>query len=105
MHRGIGKARKITLNTVQSTLERLYRKGLLERQKVSHAYVYSPKVSRAEFGTRAMQQFVRDLHGGKLEAVLAAFVDLAAQTGPDELSKLERLVMERRAGSGGGRDG
>ena len=105
LHRTLGKARRITLNTVQSTLERLSRKGLLAREKVGHAYVYSAKVSRAEFGARVMQQFVRDLNRGELEPVLAAFVDLAAATGEEELSKLERLVMERRAERGGGSDG
>jgi predicted transcriptional regulator len=105
VHRAIGKARQITLNTVQSTLERLHRKGLLGREKVSHAYVYTAQLSRAEFGARAMEQFVRDLHGGKLESVLAAFVDLTARTGSEELSKLERLVAERRAERGRRSDG
>jgi predicted transcriptional regulator len=97
LHRGVGRRRGITLNTVQSTAERLYRKGLLAREKVSHAYVYSPRISRAEFGARVMQHFVRDLLGGKLEPVLAAFVDLTARAGGDELSELERLVAARRA--------
>ena len=81
---------------MQSTVERLYRKGLLEREKVSHAYVYTPRVSREEYGAAVMHDVVRDLLGGKLEPVLAAFVDLTARVGPAELTRLERLVSERR---------
>jgi len=92
----IGKPRRITLNTVQSTVERLYRKGLLTREKVSHAYVYAPRVSREEYGVEVMHGVVRDLLGGKLEPVLAAFVDLTARVGHSELSRLERLVSERK---------
>lgn len=100
VHRAIGRRRGITLNTVQSTVERLHRKGLLHREKVSHAYVYSPRVSRAELGARMMHGVVRDLVGGELEPVLAAFVDLTAEIGPEELSRLERLVAERRRSRG-----
>jgi predicted transcriptional regulator len=96
LFREIGRPRRITLNTVQSTVERLYRKGLLDREKVSHAYVYTPRISREEFGAEMMHGVVRDLLGGNLEPVLAAFVDLTARVGKDELSRLERLVSERR---------
>ena len=33
------KARRITINTIQSTLRRLFDKQLLRRDKVSHAHV------------------------------------------------------------------
>jgi len=45
VHKGLGQARGITLNTIQSTLKRLFEKGLLSRDKVSHAHVYRPRVS------------------------------------------------------------
>ncbi len=96
LHRTIGRPRRITLNTVQSTVERLFRKGFLSREKVSHAYVYAPRLTREEFGAQVMHGIVRDLLGGTLEPVLAAFVDLTARTGEDELARLERLVSARR---------
>ena len=48
VHRVIGEPRQITLNTIQSTLKRLYAKGLLLRRKVSHAHIYAPRMSRDE---------------------------------------------------------
>ena len=41
-HAAIGKRRGITPNTVGSALERLLKKRLVERRKVSHAYRYHP---------------------------------------------------------------
>jgi predicted transcriptional regulator len=92
----VGRPRRITLNTVQSTVERLYRKGLLAREKSGHAYLYEPRVSRAEYGAQLMHGVVRDLLGGNLEPLLAAFVDLTARVGDEELERLEQLVNDRR---------
>jgi predicted transcriptional regulator len=92
----VGRARGITLNTVQSTMERLGRKGLLDRRKVSHAYVYSARVSREGFGARIVRDVVQRFLGGRPAPMLAAFVDLAARAGDDELERLERLIAEHR---------
>jgi predicted transcriptional regulator len=96
-HDVVGRARGITLNTVQSTMERLARKGLLDRRKVSHAYVYSARLSRERFGARIVRDVVQRFLGGEPAPVLAAFVDLAARAGEDELDRLERLIAARRA--------
>lgn len=98
LHKSIGRPRHITLNTVQSTVERLFRKGLLDREKVSHAYVYAPRVTREQFSAEIMRELVRELFGGTLKPVLAALVDLTARFGDDELLHLEELVAARRRG-------
>lgn len=96
VHRVLGTRRRITLNTVQSTMERLYRKGLLDREKVSHAYVYRPRQSREQFGARVVEQVIEQVLGGDTEPAFSAFVDLAARAGDDSLKRLEQLVAERR---------
>lgn len=95
-HRALGTRRHITLNTVQSTMERLFRKGLLDREKVSHAFVYSARESRAELGARVVEDVVARLMEGEAAPVLAAFVDLAARTDRANLDELERLIAARR---------
>jgi predicted transcriptional regulator len=97
VYRAVGAPRGITLNTVQSAMERLFRKGLLAREKVSHAYVYSPRHSREELGARMVEEVVARLLKGEAVPVLAAFVDLAARTDEANLDRLERLVAERKA--------
>lgn len=96
-HRHVGSRRGIGLNTVQSTLERLYRKKLLERAKVSHAYVYTPAVRREEIMERLIEEVVETFSRGRSEPMLAAFVDLAARVDDEALTRLERLIAEHRA--------
>lgn len=95
-HAKVGRTRGITLNTVQSTMERLSRKGLLDRRKVSHAYVYSARLSREGFGAGIVRDVVQRFLGGEPAPLLAAFVDLAAREGDDELERLERLIAAKR---------
>ncbi|MEW7988140.1 MAG: BlaI/MecI/CopY family transcriptional regulator [Candidatus Thiodiazotropha sp.] len=97
VHRRIGERRGIAPNTVQSTLERLYRKELLTREKVSHAYVYTPSVQREQLMERLIEEVVETFSAGHSEPMLAAFVDLAAKDDDENLARLERLIAERRA--------
>lgn len=102
-HGRVGRQRAISLNTVQSTLERLFRKGLLRREKISHAYEYSAGVSRSELVGRLVESTVRRVGGNHPEALLlSAFVDLAARAGEDQLEQLEALIAQRRAELGEG---
>lgn len=103
LHDAIGSRRKITSNTVQSTLKRLHDKGLADREKVSHAYIYSAACTRAEFHARALGQVVGDLKVGEADAVLAAFVDIAERAGSEQLERLEALVAKRLSEAGDGR--
>lgn len=96
VHHALGEPRGITLNTVQSTMERLFRKGLLTREKVSHAYVYSARQTREELGARVVEEVVGRLLQGEAVPVLEAFVDLAERTDAANLDRLERLIAARR---------
>ena len=96
VHQTIGLQRNIAPNTVQSALERLYRKRLLEREKVSHAYVYSSAISRPELMERLIGEVIDTFSSGQSEAVLTTFVDLAAQIDEESLARLENLITERR---------
>ena len=98
VHGSIGVARRITANTVQSTLKRLHAKGLLARRKVSHAYVYEPALDRAAFHRDVLDDVIRSMHmDGEPDALLAAFVDLTERVGAEQLRRLEGLVASRLA--------
>lgn len=100
VHSALGKRRGITLNTVQSTLKRLFEKTLLTRDKVSHAHVYRPRVSREQFQHGALGELVGELMGGQADAMVSAFVELTERAGPEHLARLEHLVAERRRALG-----
>jgi predicted transcriptional regulator len=94
VHAAIGK--RITSNTVGSALERLYRKGLVGREKVSHAFRYRPLLGRDEFAARRVVQAAGGLHALAGAGLLAAFVDLVAGADDAALDRLAALIAQKR---------
>lgn len=95
-HAAIGKRRGITPNTVGSALERLHRKNLVLRRKVSHAYRYQAALDRDAFRARKLVEAAGGVRALAGEGLLAAFVDLVADTDAQALEQLEQLVELKR---------
>jgi predicted transcriptional regulator len=96
VHEGIGVSRNNTLNTIQSTLDRLYKKGLLGRTKVAHSYVYKCNYSRTEILTRKINDLAHELASGETSSVLAAFVEFTARLDASKISELETLIAAHK---------
>ncbi len=96
-HRAVGTTRGIGVNTVGSALERLHRKGLASRIKISHAYSYKPVLDRDEFRARRVAEVVGGTRALASRGLLSAFVDLVAVTDDAALDQLEALIAEKRA--------
>jgi predicted transcriptional regulator len=94
VHAAMGVARGITHNTVQSTLDRLHKKQILARRKVSHAFIYAAQFSRADFLSQAIGAVAHIVRGNTGD-ILTAFVDFAARTDEQTLAALERALAER----------
>jgi predicted transcriptional regulator len=90
------KGSKLAYTTVMTTLDRLYRKGLLARTKNGLAFAYLPAMSRDEYHRRVVQAAVGPLLARGAGPVLAAFVDAAAGADDENLAELERLIAARR---------
>lgn len=104
VHARLGRQRHIVHNTVQSTMDRLFKKGYLDREKVSHAFVYSPRRTRKDVLEEAVGEVLDRLAGDRPSSVLSAFVDLTAREGEDSLRELERLVADRLAAASEGEE-
>ncbi|MBW2460854.1 MAG: BlaI/MecI/CopY family transcriptional regulator [Deltaproteobacteria bacterium] len=99
-HQAVGAARKISVNTVGSALERLHKKELVGRQKVSHAYRYHATIAEAELRAARVLAAVGGIRGLSREGILAAFVDLVGESDDNALDNLEMLIADRRAQGG-----
>lgn len=95
-HGAVGKSRGITTNTVGSALERLHRKGLLGREKVSHAYRYRTVLTREDFAARRVLDVLGDSRALASTGLLSAFIDLVAEVDEESLDHLEDLIAEKR---------
>jgi predicted transcriptional regulator len=96
-HAAVGIERAISLNTIQSTLERLVRKDLLSRRKVGHSFQYSPRVSRDELITAAIQAALGRF-GADPSAALASFIEATDIPDKEALRLLELKLRRRVAG-------
>lgn len=86
-----------TLSTIQSTLERLVRKGMLEREKQRQAFSYTALVSRAELLGLLMKDVIGLLHDGSPNTILSSFVNVASNIDETALDHLEHLIQRKRA--------
>jgi predicted transcriptional regulator len=96
-HAALGVSRGISLNTVQSTLERLNRKHLLDRNKSGHAYRYSARVSREQLIADVITGILGRLRGDTTASVMA-FIDSVGDLDDAALDRLEAELRRRRGG-------
>ena len=97
LHRDSGGRAAYT--TWMTTLDRLFKKGLLTRRKVGRAYVYAPRVSREEFEQGVAADVIDELLGGGAggaEPLLACIVETLSERDRALLDELSRLVEEKR---------
>jgi predicted transcriptional regulator len=95
-HAAVGRPRGISLNTVGSSLERLHRKGLVERWKVSHAYRYRAALGRDAFRAQRVAEAAGGARQLTKAGLLAAFVDLVVDADAAALDQLEALIARKR---------
>jgi|SRR4051794_1290238 predicted transcriptional regulator len=81
-------------NTVQTVLNRLVERGLLDRTREGRGFVYRPKLSEAEYLSGTIR---RTLAGASSEARQAALASIIGGLRPDELTELEELAREAGA--------
>lgn len=85
----------MAVSTMQTTLERLARKGLVSRSKHGRAFVYAAAVTRADLITLAMRDLAEDVATGRLEPLVAGFVGLLEQLGPDSRQNVLKAIETR----------
>jgi predicted transcriptional regulator len=90
----------ISINTIQSTMERLWRKGLLARTKVGKAYMYTTLFSKQQVISSLLSEIKNEMGQGDDLVMLSGIVEYL-QTWDCELTdKLISVFKEHTAASG-----
>ena len=91
--------RKLAYTTVMTTLDRLFKKGLLDRQKSERAFLYTPRLTHLDWE----RQRAGDLVAGLLavsqpsrELLLSSLVDAVGQHDAALLEQLEEKIRRKR---------
>lgn len=87
--------RDITLNVIQTVLNRLVEQGLVIRSGARRHYLYEVSSTESVAKERAERAAV-DLLVNSGQAGLVHFVDAVDKLDPESLKHLERILMERR---------
>jgi predicted transcriptional regulator len=90
---------RIAYTTLMTTLDRLFKKNLLQRRKDGRAFLYAASVSRADFDQSIKEDVIEGLLGHGADAVgpvLACIVDTVSERDRELLDELDRLIKEKR---------
>jgi len=91
--------RPLAYTTVMTTLDRLYKKGLLERRMPDRAFVYSARFSRGEWDRRRAENLVAGFLGGpnpSRELLLSSFLEAVGEHDAGLLDELEKKIRSKR---------
>ena len=88
----------LAYTTVMTTLDRLYKKGLLTRSEDGRAFRYAARLSREEFQREAAGQALRQLldAGPASSLPLSFLVDFLGERDAQLLDDLGKLVQQKR---------
>ena len=92
-------SRRIAYTTVMTTLDRLYKKGVLSRVQSGRAFVYSAAVSRENLQAAIASRVLTTLlqaRGADAVPVLSNLVDTVGEHDAELLRTLEEMVKEKR---------
>jgi predicted transcriptional regulator len=89
----------VAYTTVMTTMDRLFKKRLLDRRKLGQAFLYRAVATRAELEEAVAAELVSNLlrqHADEPLPVLSSLVDAVSDRDRSLLDELERLVREKR---------
>jgi predicted transcriptional regulator len=90
---------RLAYTTLMTTLDRLHKKGLLDRRKEGRAFFYSPRYSPDEFERGLARDVINTLLGrgsDGVEPILACIIDTVSERDRALLDELDRLIKEKR---------
>lgn len=93
-HQLIGR-HETSVKTVQSAMERLYRKGLLGRSKAGHSYRYTARISKEELLGDLIHGLVGKFQSNSHSSAVA-FLNAAESIDESTLDLLEAEIQKRR---------
>ena len=91
--------RPLAYTTVMTTLDRLYKKGLLDRRMLDRAFLYSARLSRQEWGRTRAENVLTDFLTGpqaSRELLLSSFLDAVGGHDTALLDELEKKIRRKR---------
>ncbi len=92
----LNKKENFAYTTIMTIMDRLYKKGLLKREKKGLGYVYYPVMAKEEFERKTAEKVLTELIENNPELTVAAFKGAVEKLSDEEIEKLYRILEEKR---------
>jgi predicted transcriptional regulator len=91
---------RLSGSAVRAMLQRLERKGFVQREDSDRGFVYTPVVADAVARKSALSEVVRVFFNGSAAGAATALLGMSDRLDHDELQRLEQMIAEARAAKG-----
>ena len=91
---------RLSGSAVRAMLQRLERKGFVQREDSDRGFVYQPVVADAVARKSALSEVVRVFFNGSAAGAATALLGMSDRLDNDELQRLEQMIAEARAAKG-----
>jgi len=90
--------RPLAYTTVMTTLDRLFKKGILKRRAAGRAFCYSPTLTLEEYNRQLTHHLlgIAVEESGSRQAVLSCFVDYVSESDRKLLDELDALIKQKK---------
>lgn len=90
--------RPLAYTTIMTTLDRLYKKGILDRHKCERAFLYSTRQTRPEWEQKRAGEFMAGFLAGSQsgEMLISCLVEAVSEKDEALLDELERRIQLKR---------
>ena len=91
--------RDLAYTTVMTTMDRLYKKGLLDRTKCDRAFLYSPRITKSDWERQRTDDLLARFLAGtqpSRELLISCLVDAVGEHDPNLLDQLESKIQSKR---------
>jgi predicted transcriptional regulator len=96
-------AGRLAYTTIMTTLDRLFKKGVLQRRKQGRAFIYSARFTREQFKQGMVKKalsYLLEEHNKETAPLMAYLVETFKEHDARLLDELERLIQQSRERNG-----
>ena len=92
---------RLSGSAVRAMLQRLERKGFVQREDSDRGFLYEPVVADAVARKSALSEVVRVFFNGSAAGAATALLGMSDRLDNEELQRLEQMIAQARAAKGG----
>ncbi|MEW6456708.1 MAG: BlaI/MecI/CopY family transcriptional regulator [Acidobacteriota bacterium] len=96
IYQKISKNKEIAYTTVLTVLDRMVKKGIVDRKKVDNIYLYYPSMKKEEFERFVTSNIIKGIFDIAPSQAISTFADILSEMNESEINKFFKLIEEKR---------